>query len=464
MIRLICILLLLAMPAAAKPNVVLILADDFSMNLMPKPGDGIKNMPALAKMQREGMTLTNFITVNSLCCPSRASILTGMLPHNTHVETNTRPEGGLFAFSAAGNEVKTFAPLLKSAGYRTAFLGKYLNGWGPGFAIPPGWDYFASTNHGYTGFGYTLDVNGVQSTPADHFTDVIAELARAWISSEPFFLEMTPFSVHSPYTPPARYASSFLTGSIPKTPAWDARPDAAAPAWLQIIPPLRDTTKVDLEAKYVMRLQGSAGIDDAIQKVRARISAMGLAGQTYVIFTADNGYHMGEMSLRAGKMTPFDFDSNVPFVIVGPGIAPGSASDELTMNIDIAPTLLDLAGVPIPATMDGRSMVPVFAGSTNGRTMAVIEHLQTVMDPDDPDYAEPKAGDPPTYTALRGKGWLYAEYATGEATYYDMTTDPYQLHNIAASLTPTRLAELHTAAVANATCAGAVQCGAAQDR
>ena len=191
-----------------------------------------------------------------------------------------------------------------------------------------------------------------------------------------------------------------------------------------------------------------------IGAVRAKLATLGIADNTYVIFTSDNGYHMGEFSMRYGKKTPFDFDIRVPMVIVGPGIAPGSVDSRISMNIDIAPTILELAGLPVPATMDGRSLF-----STSPRTMAVVEHRAEVSDPTDPDY---QIDEPPTYTALRGAGWLFVAYATGEVGYYDLTTDPHQLHNVAASLTPARLAELHAAAVANATCVGAVQCGAAQ--
>ncbi len=459
-LRLLICICLFAFPAFAKPNFVLILADDFSMNLMPKPR--LENMPQLARMMREGMTFNNYFVTNSLCCPSRSSIFTGLLPHNTGVLTNNAPNGGLAAFTAHGNEAKVFALPLHAAGYNTAFMGKYLNHWNPSkSAIPPGWDEWAATGAAGPGYGFTLNHNGVITKPPGHFTDVISDLGRRWMTWQhrPFFLELAPFSPHWPYVPAVRHEALFLDTVLPKTPAYGARPDINAPDWLKVIPALTDLQKAKMDHIYILRLQADKSIDEMIGAVRRKLENIGLADTTYVIFTSDNGFHLGEYSLLPGKMTPFDTDIKVPFVIVGPGIAPGSRSDRLTMNVDIFPTLLELAGVPVPTTIDGRSM---FTGS--GRTMAVIEHHGGSSDPSDPDFTEPLAGDPPSYTALRMATSMYVEYETGEVGYYDMTTDPHQLHNIAASLSPARKAELQYAVMANSNCAGSVECGAAQNR
>ena len=467
---LLVIALIAGCAAQAKPNIVLIVVDDFSMNLLPAPNDGIgRTMPNLARMMREGMVFNNYFVSNSLCCPSRASIFTGLLPHNSGVLTNTPPNGGYSAFMQNGNEAKTFAPVLQSQGYKTSFMGKYLNGYKESqHLIPFGWNDWAVTSTGYQGYGYTLNHNYVMSTPPDHITDAISQLGVAFLAATPapVFLELAPFSPHSPFVPPTRYDGLFLGAVMPKTPAFAARPDAAAPEWLQIIPPLRSAAKSAIKQAFILRLQSSKGIDDMIGAVRNTLRNLGLADNTYVIFTSDNGYHMGEFSLRRGKATPFDFDIKVPFIIVGPGIAPGSTNNSIAMNIDLAPTFAELAGAPPSTFVDGRSMVPLFAGGTSSRTMAVIEHVQRPFDPNDPDATGLLAGNPPTYVALRMATALYVEYldGTGVVGYYDMTTDPHQLHNIAASLTPGQLATLHSAAAANYTCAGAAQCGAAQNR
>lgn len=463
MFRLIATLLFLALPAMAQPNIVLILVDDMSANLMPGPDKPAGYMPNLAQMQADGMTFRNFITSNSLCCPSRASTFTGLLPHNTGVLTNTAPEGGNEAFIANGNVARSFAARLQTMGYKTGFFGKYLNGWIPTDAIPTGWNKWVSTNRGYQGYDYTLNNNGVLSTPPEHMTDTIANLGKTWMTPtrQPFFSELAPFSPHAPYIPAIRHEGLYLAAILPKTPAWDTLADPADPAWLQIIPEMKAALKADMQAHYVDRLQSMASIDDMIGAVRAKLVATGMAANTYIIFTSDNGYHMGEMSLRPGKMTPFDFDARAPFIVVGPGITPGSVSDALVQNIDLAPTFAELAGAA-PMATDGRSMVPLFTGGPWTRTVAVIEHYQEVQDPADPDYSEPKAGDPPTYTALRGATWLYVAYGTGETGYYDMITDPHQMNNVAASLALATASALALRAAAMATCAG--NCGALQDQ
>ena len=469
LLRLVLFLCLLAADASAKPNIVLVLADDFSMNLMPRNrGNLSTSMPNLAEMMRDGMVFNNYFVSSSICCPSRASLFTGMMPHNSGVLTNKEPDGGIFSYMRNHNDTKSFAPALQAAGYKTAFMGKYLNGYrAKRSPTPMGWDEWASTDNGYIGFGFTLNHNGAFSTPPDHFTDTISQLGLDWINATPgpFFLELSTFSPHGPFTPPTRYNGAFLDVVMPKTLAYGARPDAAAPEWLQVIPPLRRFAKTNFESGFIRRVQSSNGVDEMIGNLRLKLENLGIADNTYVIFTSDNGYHMGEYSLRAGKETPFDVDINVPFVVVGPGIAPGSRSHALVMNIDLAATFADLAGAVVPATSDGRSMVPLFTGGNGKRTMAVVEHLRVPPDPNDPDATGAATGDPPTYIALRMKGAMYVEYLDGSGVvgYYDLIADPFQLHNIAPTLTAARLAELHAAASANAQCVAA-QCRAAQNR
>lgn len=466
--RLLALLCLIAAPVHAqtptptppKPNFVMILVDDFDETLMPRDGDAIvNNMPHLRQMMRDGVSFRNYFVADSLCCPSRASILTGMLPHNTGVRANTGNDGGLAAFTANGNEAKTFALPLQANGYRTGYMGKYINGQKATSPIPPGWNEWVSTNS-YDGYNYTINRNGVVSSPPDYFTDLISQLGRDFIAAGPgpFYLQLAPFAPHAPYTPPTRYAEMFLDAVRPQTPAYDFRPEPSAPAWLRGLPPLTAATKAKMDRAFVLRVQSTKAIDDMIGAVRAQLVALGIADNTYVIFTSDNGMHFGEFSQGGGKQSPFDTDIGVPFVIVGPGIIPGNKPARLVQNIDIMPTILDLADLPPSPTVDGRSMF-----STPFRSMAVVEHARPVYDIDDPDAVEPLAGDPPSYTALRGHGWAFVAYATGEVSYYDLIADPHQLHNIAASLTPARLAELQAAVVANTTCAGAVQCGAAQN-
>ena len=164
MLKLLAALCLLLMPipaAALPPNIILVLVDDMSMNLMPGPDKPAGYMPNLAQLQADGMTFTSYIASNSLCCPSRASTFTGLLPHNTGVLSNNAPSGGYASFVAHGDEAKSFALSLQAAGYKTGFFGKYLNGYELTNPIPPGWNKWVSSDHAYAAYGYSLNNQGV---------------------------------------------------------------------------------------------------------------------------------------------------------------------------------------------------------------------------------------------------------------------------------------------------------------
>lgn len=461
-----------ALPAGVEPgpNIVMILVDDFSMNLMPDDLDELElSMPNLARMRREGMTFDRYFVTDSLCCPSRSSIYTGLLPHNSGVITNTPPDGGLVAFMEHGNDARTFAVALHDAYYATGMMGKYLNGYEAEVSgVPQGWSEWAVAGNAYANFNYTINHNGQIIAPELHMTDQLSLMGQDFIAASaerPFFLELSTFSPHAPYTPPARYADAFPGITYPRTPAFGARPDEYAPSWLQKIPPLDRRFQKRIDEIYRLRVQSVKGIDDMIGDIRATLEDLGLAQDTYVIFTADNGYHLGEYSLRAGKMTPYDVDIRVPLVVVGPGVAPGSRNGDIAMNVDLYPTFLDIAGLPPSDKVDGQSLLPALRGGPGPRrNIAVIEHKQSAFSKDDPDASEPKAGDPPTYVALRMRDALYVEYrdGSGEVSYYDMTRDPYQLSNIAHTLSEARLNALKAAAKANHECEGARECAEAQ--
>ena len=460
------------LPAGAEPgpNIVMVLVDDFSMNLMPDNLDELaKTMPNLAQMRREGVTFDNYFITNSLCCPSRSSIFTGMLPHNTGVLTNTAPLGGLESFLSHKNDQRTFAVALHDKFYATGMMGKYLNGYSAEEGgVPAGWSEWAVAGNAYSNFNYVINHNGEAVTSELHMTDQLSLMGQEFIaaaSEGPFFLELSTYSPHSPYTPPARYEGAFMDVTYPRTPAFAARPDEYAPKWMQKIKELDKKYIKKIDEIHRLRVQSVKGVDDLIGDIRKTLNDLGIAEDTYVIFTSDNGYHLGEFSLRGGKMTPYDFDIKVPLVVVGPGIAAGTREDDIAMNIDLYPTFADLAGLaPLP-TVDGHSLVPALTGKPGPvRNLAVVEHTRPDRSADDPDASDPKAGDPPTYVALRMRDALYVEYldGSGDVSYYDLTTDPDQLSNIAHTLPAARLKSLHEAAVANLTCAGAMECGTAQ--
>ncbi|HME69891.1 MAG TPA: sulfatase-like hydrolase/transferase [Myxococcota bacterium] len=221
-----------------RSNVVFVLTDDLAWNL-------VQYMPHVLEMQKDGVTFADYFVTDSLCCPSRASIFTGRYPHDTGIFRNTGEDGGYLAFRTRGHEGATFATALSAAGYRTVMLGKYLNGYLPVKHAPaPGWKSWAVAGNGYPEFHYNLNESGrivkFGDEPADYLTDVLSALAVRFIeqaAGTPFFIEVATFAPHAPYTPAPRDAGAFPDLRSPRTPAFNAAPDADAPAWLRRHPP-----------------------------------------------------------------------------------------------------------------------------------------------------------------------------------------------------------------------------------
>src|SRR4051794_11944264 len=193
--------------AAPRPNVVFVLTDDLSWDL-------VRHMPQVRRLQHDGMTFRQFVVADSLCCSSRATILTGEFPHNTHVLGNTRPVGGYPAFRRGGARRRSVGIALQRAGYRTALLGKYLNLYNPERdGRDPGWDDWLASSYAYKGFGYRESDNGrpmiAGYRPRDYVTDVLARRAARFIRRagrrHPFFALVSTYAPHKPYTPAPRH-------------------------------------------------------------------------------------------------------------------------------------------------------------------------------------------------------------------------------------------------------------------
>ena len=419
-------------PAEQPPNIVFVLADDFSWNL-------VRYMPQLLKMQREGMTFSNYFVTNSLCCPSRASILTGLYPHNHGVFTNTAPFGGFAAFRDAGGESATFATELQYIGYRTSMMGKYFNGYlSRSRYVPPGWSNWQVPGSAYRGFRYVMNANGrtarFGSKRRAYITDVLRRRGKAFVarvadSTRPFLLELSTFAPHHPYVAAPRHRFDYIFETAPRTPDFNAE-TRNAPEWLRTRVPLGDAEIARMDDIFRKRVQAVQAIDEMIGEVRRELRRRGVHRNTYVVFSSDNGFHLGEHRLTEGKMTAFDHDVRVPLIVVGPGVPAGWVSDELTQNTDLAPTFMRLAGIA-PPDLDGRSLVPLLRGGefAEPRDAVLIEFQRPPMPNGDPDRQAVASGHPPSYQALRTRNELYVEYVTGEREWYDLRTDPYQLDN-----------------------------------
>jgi N-acetylglucosamine-6-sulfatase len=169
-----------------------------------------------------------------------------------------------------------------------------------------------------------------------------------------------------------------------------------------------------------------------VGQIRRQLRQRGLARNTYVVFSSDNGYHMGERRMGAGKMTPYDTDIRVPLIVVGPGVPRGAKNSQLAANIDLAPTFMQLGGTTSAARyVDGVSLAPLLHGQRPQvwRDEVLIEHHHPQPSADDPDRQTPLSGNPPSYYGLRTRTYLYVEYADGDREFYDLRKDPNELDN-----------------------------------
>jgi arylsulfatase A-like enzyme len=458
--------------AANAPNFVFVLADDLSSDLVPY-------MPQVRALQRDGTSFSRYVVTDSLCCPSRASIFTGRYPHSTGVIRNQPPDGGFEIFHPTA-ERGTFATSLRTAGYRTALMGKYLNGYTPDGIVdgrpryvPPGWSDWAVAGEAYPGFDYDLLVASPGTAPRvvrhgrrarDYLTDVIARRGRRFIddavrSPQPFLLELAPFAPHDPYTPAPRDRKRFRHAKAPRDTLFDAPQLEGAPSWL----PTKGLTArqiAQLDRNFRKRVQSVQAIDRMLGMVRRHLRRLGVEQNTYVIFSSDNGFHMGQRRLMEGKQGAWDHDIRVPLVVAGPGVPAGATVSQLTSNVDLRPTLEELAGAPVTAQVEGRSLVGLLRSGfePSWRDVTLIEHHGPpgTGDPDRQDHLE---GKPPSYDALRFSDALFVVYANPRRPpeYYDLETDPDERRNIYASLPPERQQELAGRLETMRTCVG-VRC------
>jgi N-acetylglucosamine-6-sulfatase len=447
-----------------RPNIVFVLTDDLSMNLL-------QFMPHVQELMRQGMTFNNYFVSDSLCCPSRASIFTGNFPHNTRIFGNFGRQGGFGLFHARREERDSFNIALHRAGYETAMMGKYLNGYLerpeiPDTYVPPGWSEWDVAGDGYPEFNYVLNRNGslyaYGNQPADYLTDVIANrglsfIDRATTDNRPFFLELATFAPHQPATPAPRDADRFPGLTAPHPPSWDLLP-SNAPLWLANHRALRPAQIEKINRLFRLRAQSVQAVDEMIARLQARLRADGVADNTYIVFSSDNGFHTGEYRLAPGKMTAFDTDIRVPLVVAGPGVPPGTSTDAMSENIDLAETFAAMGGTNFEG--DGHSLLPVLSTGRGAdwRNAILVEHHGTDIQGGDPDYQQSASGDPRSYEAMRTRDFLYVEYNDGETEFYDTPRDPFELHNLAGRLTFAQLVRLHEELSALEQCRGSTDC------
>ncbi len=406
-------------PAAADeplPNIVLIVTDDQRF-------DSLWALPNVnEEVVGRGTNFTQAHVVLPLCCPARASILTGQYAHTTGVYGNggTDPRGGGFA---GFDDTTTLATVLDGAGYRTGLVGKYLNGY-PGGYIPPGWDRWvglSASSGNYYEYGLTEDDAVVHygSAPEDYLTDVLARKALEFLDAgapRPFFLMWTPLAPHASATPAPEYEHAF-DGLPPWRPPSYAEADVSdKPPWLRARKRWGAAAQADIDAFREHQLESLLSVDDAVDEIVERLRSSGELDNTLIVFTSDNGFLYGEHGLR-GKDVPYEEATRVPMVYSYGPWASARESSDLATNIDIAPTIAALAGTSMPDA-EGRDLGPYLAGAARfPRGVHLIEGAET--------------RDVPSWCQLRSPLRVYTRYADGFEEYYNLARDPYQLRNLA---------------------------------
>ncbi len=501
-------------PLTKQPNIIFVLTDDLDVTSMSQ-------FPKLkALMSDKGMTFQNHFVSLSLCCPSRAATLCGEYAHNTGVFTNSSTNddgtnGAYTAFQKFGDTDKTMAVWLKNAGYQTALMGKYLNGYdsaeGVKYPVPAGWTDWAVPIDGnaYAQYNYTLNVNGkpeehylancdktgtnkkgknsckvdvatatMADKEANYMMNVIEHKATDFITTnaaaqKPFFLYLAPYTPHSPSTPAPKY-ESLLTDKtwlgahpFPKPDSFNEADMTDKPKWAQQAALLENKQITVLEKDYHKRIISMYGVEDMVSNLIDTLAKSGELDNTYIVFTSDNGFHLGEHRLEAGKLTEFDTDLRVPLIVRGPGIKAGSVQTALTANVDIAPTMVSLAGLPMPTSVDGRSFAPLLLGQTIPyRNALLIEHadpantklLGATGEPRDTETESEKIKGGELvgkYIGVRTPQYTFVHYVrTGEDELYDDVKDPQQLQNIAGSADSGLVNKLRTWATDLSTCKG----------
>lgn len=445
-----------------RPNIVFLLTDDLDMH-------EIAYMPNLRRLiTDEGVSFSRFYVSVSLCCPSRSSILRGQYSHNTGILTNGSGNGGFETAYRLGIEQSTIGTWLQKAGYKTAYVGKYLNAYpdtAPQTYVPPGWTEFDSAVGGnpYSEYNYMLNENGrlvrYGGHPDDYGTSVYVDKANTFMRHEddhPFFVYLNVYAPHQPATPAPQDVDLFPNAKAPRTPAFNDPHEAGKPSWLRRLRPLHDAGLARVDGLYRERIRSLQAVDRGIASMITTLKDTGELSNTYFVFTSDNGVHLGQFRMPAGKETAYDTDIHVPMIVRGPGVPAHSTSPFLFGNIDIAPTFARLAGVTPPSWVDGRSFAAELHDPTVDpypRQSYLLEHWRESrtehigpgpLEPPDLDRdttgvfitAEPGVPPPrpdyiPPFEGIRTDRYMYVEYPDGERELYDTRSDPYELHNIA---------------------------------
>lgn len=405
-------------------NVVFVFSDDHRYDFVDFVDEAgtpdFLNTPRLNQMAAEGAHVRNAFVNTSLCGPSRATVLTGRHTHEHEVLNNSKP---------IPRVEETFPKQLQKAGYETAFIGKWHLFQSNSAHPQPGFDHWVSFNGQGRYFGQNLNVNGKHVNHDEYITDLLTEYALDWIRNRdddrPFFLFLSHKAVHNPFRPAPRHEGRYADAAIAPPETIDETKKARndKPEWVntQRNKPFGVASR-DFEKLYRRYCETVLALDESIGAVMEYLDGSGLAESTLMLYTSDNGFLIGEHGL-VDKRVAYEPSIRIPLVAYAPGlIEPGTEVTDFVSNIDVAPTILDVANQSSHETIDGRSFLPLLTGEgvDQWRDALFYEY-----------FWSPKFPHPPGQFALRTETEKYAlSYGRPDTNeFYDLERDPHERHN-----------------------------------
>lgn len=460
-----------ALPQQVRPNIVVLMVDDLDANMASAMIQSGLAPNLKAHLADRGVTFSQTFCTTPVCTPSRATLLTGRYAHNHGAARNESPFGGVTAL----DDRSTLATWLQASGYRTGYVGKYLNGYGrsdinrdgvfnaadTGY-VPPGWNQWFGLLDPYDTrmYQFVANENGSVSAwgtaAADYQTDVIAGKAVTFLErfeaaddNAPFFLAITPAAPHqevypglpvSDYSdawrwtirPAPRHAGTVLL-PLPQPPSLNEADMSDKPAWMQLRPALSPGDIANLTQQYRDRVGSVRAVDDLVGSLVTRLAELGELSRTVLIFTSDNGFFHGEHRLPQ-KLTAHEESIRIPLIVAAPWLSKAEAR-QMILNTDFAPTIAEMAGVTAGHVMDGTSFAPLLRepGRPRWRRRFLVERWP----------GAPSIFELPAYFAVRtgsdapeAPDNTLIHYAGGSREHYDLNGDPFQLNSLHADTAP----------------------------
>lgn len=478
-----CVLVIFALPPgraesarSARPNVVLIQVDDLAARLLrskfrSRGGDRLAMPNLVRQVAGQGVEFSRYYSSDPICAPSRASLLSGRSTHNHGMLINASPYGYEHWLNAPEYD-SNLATWLQDAGYRTAHVGKFLNGYDANAEVPPGWDRWVTStkNSGAPYYGAPLNIDGFITEPVGslrrpdsrncvialpsnprgckHATDVqtafaVKEIRDASGSGRPFFLQVDFNAPHddgvgkSGPKPPPRYQDLIRRVKV-AVDLNDSRGNKTKPYFIRNLKPLTPTLKTKIKNRYARELATMRSVDDSIERLLTALRRNNQLENTYVIFLSDNGLFHGEHLIAYGKYLPYEPATRQPLIIRGPGIPRSAKSSVVSSNLDIAATIMQMTSADTAVQTDGVSLLPLARNPRKQEYRAILLEGFDGLELDHPRPFRDGSGRfglnealVLNYTGFVAGRWKYIHYYYGDSELYDLYRDPEERQNLA---------------------------------